>query len=144
MSYIPSCSYTSTLDTLNNIGKIYAAQRNYTKALQYYEEALKIDTQLGDQSGITIRLNNIASIHYEQGEYDEALEKFQHGLKIAEQLQQKSGQATQNWWIGLIYSRLGKKTKAISHLTQAMSLYRELGLQEKVERINAQIKNLKN
>jgi len=49
--------------SLNNMGLIYKVQGNYPKALKRYEEALKIDEQLGKLSGKARRLKKIASIH---------------------------------------------------------------------------------
>ena len=71
---------------LNNIGKIYTARGNYPEALKRYEEALRIDEQLGDLSGKPTDLNNIASIYYNQGNYPEALKKLVEALEILTKL----------------------------------------------------------
>jgi tetratricopeptide (TPR) repeat protein len=67
---------------LYNIGSIYDAQGNYSKALKWYEVSLQIDEQLGNLSGKASSLNKIGAIYDAQGKYPEALKKLEEALEI--------------------------------------------------------------
>ena len=50
---------------LGNIGIVYTEQKNYSKALEYYLQALKISEELGVKVGIAMNLGSIGSTYLE-------------------------------------------------------------------------------
>lgn len=127
---------------LNNIGLINKLQGKYPKALKLYEKALKIAENLGLLSKKVTFLNNIGSIYCTQQSYEEALPCFIEALNIAEKLSEKPYQARENWWLGRIYTQLGKKNKAMIYLRRALKIYRDLGLEGKTQKIQYEINDL--
>jgi len=61
---------------------LYAEER-YSKALEYYFRALKISEEIGDKSGISIRLADIGVLYSKQNKHEAALEYLEKALKIA-------------------------------------------------------------
>jgi serine phosphatase RsbU (regulator of sigma subunit) len=70
-------------NTLNNFGSIYKEQGDYTKAIDYHNQSLKIKKELGDKKGISGSLNDIGNIYKEQGDYTKSFEYSQQSLSIA-------------------------------------------------------------
>jgi len=56
------------------------------KALEYYEESLKIDEELKDKRGKATDLNNIGSVYKQWGKPEKALEYYEESLAIFEEL----------------------------------------------------------
>ncbi len=75
---------------LNKIGAILNDQ---SEALKRFEDALDIDRQLGDISGILVNLHNVGVAYYAQGNYSEAVKRFEEALEISEKLEGTVGKA---------------------------------------------------
>ena len=75
---------------LNNIGEIYQEQSNYREALNYYQQSLDIEKEIGNQAGFAISLNSIGMVHGQQGDYQKALHYLDQALKIAEEIGEES------------------------------------------------------
>ena len=48
--------------TLNNISQIFRARGDYDQALEFLEQSLAIQKEIGDKSGMGTTLNNISQI----------------------------------------------------------------------------------
>ena len=112
---------------LGYIGLIYHRQGNSPEANKRYEQALKIDEQLGNLSGKATRLNNIGLIYDRQGNYPEALTRLGQTLKIEEQLGDLSGKASSLSNIGLIYKDQGNYPEALKRFEQGLKIDEQLG-----------------
>jgi len=51
------------------------------QALEYYQQALKIDEELKDIRGKATRLNNIGGVYQDWGKPEQALEYYQQSAK---------------------------------------------------------------
>jgi tetratricopeptide (TPR) repeat protein len=69
-------------EAINNIGVIYDNHGEISKALEYYNEGLKIREEIGDKHGIAESLNNIGFVFEKHGDIPHALEYDHKGLKI--------------------------------------------------------------
>ncbi|MBA3012951.1 MAG: tetratricopeptide repeat protein [Desulfobacula sp.] len=69
---------------LNNLGMAYKTLGETTKAIEYYEKALRIDLNVfGDQHPkVAIRYNNLGSAYKTLGETTKAIEYFEKALRI--------------------------------------------------------------
>ena len=63
-------------DTLSRCGVVYALKGNYAKALEMYEDSLRIRVKIygHDHPDVATSLNGIASVYDSQGNYAKALE----------------------------------------------------------------------
>ncbi len=65
---------------LNNIGIIFHKKGELDKALEYYQESLRLKTNEKDK---TPTYNNIAVIYYKKGNYEKAIEYYEKAIEIA-------------------------------------------------------------
>ena len=68
----------------NSIGNIYYSQGDYVKALEMYQQSLKIRLAIFGENhpDVATSYNNIGFVYYSQGDYVQALEMYQQSLKI--------------------------------------------------------------
>lgn len=77
----------SLIHTLHTIGEIYREKKNWNKALEQYNEALKLQLSslesrlLSDLSSIAGTYICIGNIFFQQEKYQEALDSFSNALK---------------------------------------------------------------
>ena len=96
-----------------NIGNVYIDQGDYTKALEYYLNSLKVVQELSDKQIEEKMLLNIGNVYSELGDYTKAMEYYENSLKIAQELGDKKGEETGLGNIGYTYYDLGDYTKAL-------------------------------
>jgi tetratricopeptide (TPR) repeat protein len=53
---------------LNNMGIVFSCLGEYEEALAHYKSSLKLDQQLGDRSGVALKLGNIGQAYADLGE----------------------------------------------------------------------------
>ena len=74
------------LTSLNGIANAFHAAGNYTRALQYYLEALKRAEALGVRERISTAQLNVGNLYTTTGRYREALDYYFRSKKIREEL----------------------------------------------------------
>ena len=72
--------------TLNNIGEIYRAQGNPSKALKYLEQALTIRREVGDRAGEGFTCWNLGCTYEYLGDLARAEEYISLTVEIEEQV----------------------------------------------------------
>ncbi len=112
---------------LNNIGTIYYALGQKQKVLEYFEKALPIHREVGDQSSEATTLNNIGMVYDALGQKQKALEYYEEALPISREVGDRSGEATTLNNIGAVHSALGQKQKALEYFENALIIHREVG-----------------
>lgn len=110
-----------------NMGVVYATKGELDKALGYFEEALKLDEELGRKEGMAANFGNIGIVNRIKGELDKALEYHEKALKLDEELGRKEGMAAVYGNIGIVYRRKGEFDKALEYYKKALKLDEELG-----------------
>ena len=112
---------------LNTIGASYQLKGNYAKAIDFYQQSLKIRERLKDTKGISASVANIGSIYINIGEFEKALTYQLRSLKIFELMNNKQGMASAYNNIGLIHNNLGHYDQSIEYTTKGLKLFEELG-----------------
>ena len=107
---------------LSNIGLTYYEQKDYSKTLDCYFKALKIDEELGNKNGMAIRLGNIGLVYDAQKNYTKALDYYSKALKMREELGDKSLIAITLSNIGSLYTVQNKYGDAYNYLYHALAL----------------------
>jgi tetratricopeptide (TPR) repeat protein len=110
----------------NNIGMVYWNKGNYDKALKYYLTSLKIDEELGNQTGMASSYNNVGLIYWSQEDYDKALDNFTQVITIYSQIKDKKGMAGAYCNIGGVNYYKGKMDISIAFFKKALMLYEEV------------------
>ena len=80
-------------------------------ALEKYNQALEIQTKIGDKQGIAGTLHNIGVIHEQKGEYQMALEKYNQALEILTDIEDKKEIAKILDKINIIHASMKKNIK---------------------------------
>ncbi len=107
-----------------NIGVVYYNHSDYDKTIEYWQKALKTNTEIGNKKGIAA---NIGIVYYDQSNYPKALEYYQKALKIKEEIGDKKGTASNLGNIGLIYSYQSNYSKALEYYQKALKINEEIG-----------------
>jgi tetratricopeptide (TPR) repeat protein len=111
---------------VHNLGIVLQNRGKYKEALARYEEALKIEEELGDRSAVASSLHQIGFIHQERGEYKEALARYKEPLKIEEELGNRSGVAKSLHHIGIIHQVQGEYKEALVRYEESEKIFKEL------------------
>lgn len=126
---------------LNTIGASYQVKGNYIKAIDFYQQCLKIREELKDLKGVASSLANIGSIYININEFEKALEYQMRSLKLAEEMQNKESMASSLNNIGIIYQNLADYKKALDYNQRSLKLYEALGDKQGVAASYANIGN---
>ena len=83
----------------NIIASAYYLEGNFPKAIEEYQESVRIAEKIGDLKGAAYYTNNLGNIFFELDDYAQAEFYYKSALEIQEKLQNKTG-------LGLAYSNL--------------------------------------
>ncbi|MCD4734969.1 MAG: tetratricopeptide repeat protein [Bacteroidales bacterium] len=113
-------------DALSTQGGSYQIRGNYPRALDYYQQDLKIREEISDKKGVGATLNNIGIIYDNQGDYPEALSYYRRSLKVKEEISDKKGifNALNN--IGIIYHYQGDYPRALNYFQRGLKICEEI------------------
>jgi CHAT domain-containing protein/Tfp pilus assembly protein PilF len=111
-------------ETLLDLGITYGKMGEFTRALEFYQEALPLfpATAEGEASKAT-NLNNMADLYYRLGETRKSLDCYLESLKL-----KKAGRSRAITLdnIGGVFRRLGEYQQALEHHQQALTIFRAL------------------
>lgn len=109
-------------ELLNGMGLGYLNLNDYTKALQFFEQARGLYKTLDDNTGMARALNNIGNIHNSLGNYEKALEYHLNSLEIDEKDDNKKGITSSLNNIGIVYQNIGKWDDALSYYNRSLQM----------------------
>jgi tetratricopeptide (TPR) repeat protein len=78
---------------LGNLGLAYASLDEQSKAIEYYEEALKISREIGDRRGEGNHLFNMSLSLQVLGRQEKAISLARSALEIFEQIESPNAEA---------------------------------------------------
>lgn len=114
-------------DTLNTIGNIHINLGDYPKALDYYQNALKIFEQLSDREGLSTSFNNIGLVHFKLGDYKKALDYYEQSLRYRQSISDVYAEVITLNNIGEVYCVMKDYEKALSYFNRSLKLHKESG-----------------
>jgi len=114
-------------ELLDSIGSILINKGDYKLASEKLNQALEIQNELGDRSGIATTLHNIGNIHQSKGDYEDAFEKYNEALEIINELGDRSRIATTLHNMGNIHQSKGEYDVALDKYNEALEIKNELG-----------------
>ncbi|MFL5764215.1 MAG: tetratricopeptide repeat protein [Bacteroidia bacterium] len=126
---------------LNTIGAAYQVKGNYIKAIDFYQQSLRIREKMNDLESVAGSLANIGGIYINIGVFDKALEYQLRSLKLAEQMNNKPNIASSLNNIGIIYQNLMQYEKALYYNQRSLKMYTELGDKQGIAASYANIGN---
>lgn len=112
---------------LSEIGYLLKGLGDYKQAVEYYQQALNIQQQIGNKPGESAIFNNIAATAHACGDYDTSFDYLTKALTIQRQIGDKSGEGTTLNNIGETYRVRGDYASAINYLKKALIIRQEIG-----------------
>lgn len=101
----------------NNLGIIFSAEKNYDRALSYYQQSLALKNQMGsDYEGQATTLSNIGIIYFRKMDYKKAREFYSRALSYAAPLKDYEGICTYSLNLAEVEWLLGNDELAIRML----------------------------
>lgn len=110
----------------NGLGTVCYKRSDFNKALQHYQQAVDISTNIGDEKSNTSRLLNIGKIHFYQGDLNLALNYYQQAEINSETFYDDLGTAHAKKEIGSIFNQWQQYSQARDYYFQALHIYEEL------------------
>lgn len=107
---------------LGNLGLAFYELGNFTSAIQYFEDALKLAEQIGDQFHQGAWLGDLGNIYSMQGEYKKAIEYYERHLQIAREIKDERGEGHALANLGVSFAFLGDTAKALENYHQFRDL----------------------
>ncbi|MCT7988414.1 CHAT domain-containing protein [Laspinema olomoucense] len=112
---------------MTQIGEVYTALSDYTKALEQLEAALTIRQELNDRPGVGETLNHIGFVYSRLGDYPQALQQHEQALEIARTLNQRPIEGEALHHIAAVYAATGEYQKAVQLYQEALVIRQEVG-----------------
>ena len=113
-------------NAISNTGYYYNAIGENNNALQAYNEALEIQKEIGDSTGMSATLINSAYIFLNQGLIEKALDNYYLSLEIEENQKNQKGIATVLNAIGYIYYQQNNYSLATRNYQKSLVIRREI------------------
>jgi len=124
---------------LNNVGVVYKNAGEYDKAIEYYQQNLRIQEQLGQPLQMARSRANIGNVYYFFGlDYDKALDNYDAALELFRQYTEKYEDYTDEEYkecrvdmasiylnIGMVYQTLENLGLANDNFRRALRIYTE-------------------
>jgi len=118
-------SFIETAAAYRGLASIYSDRLLYTESLDYYLEAEKIYSQLGEVENQADLLNNLGIVYENLSIYDEAVMNYFRSLMLYESIESQEGIANSYVNIGNIYQTMSNLDRALDFYKQALVIYRE-------------------
>jgi tetratricopeptide (TPR) repeat protein len=112
---------------LNTQGVSFVIRGNYNKAINYFNQNLKLSKEINDKLGIAKVLNNFGAVYFRQGNYSKSINYYTKSLKLNQELKNRLGTANVLNNIGNIYIDQGDYNKAIDYYSQSLKIKEEIG-----------------
>lgn len=126
-NFSKSINYSNGLiQSLNYLGIAERNKSHYSKAFEYFVEALKASEDYNNLEQKGYALINIGNIYIYQTNYVGAIEYFEKGIEPAKKLNNKSMEAYCYLNLGRTYSRIEQYDKAGEYLLKTRALRTEL------------------
>ncbi|MEH2263288.1 CHAT domain-containing protein [Nostoc sp.] len=113
------------LEMLGSSG--YSRVGEYQKALEVYQQALKLRQIMGGKPNEAKTLTDIADILNRQGKKQEAINFLNQALDIQRQIKNRPAEAHTLTTLGDVYSSLGAYPESINTYNEVLSLWQNIG-----------------
>jgi tetratricopeptide (TPR) repeat protein len=109
-----------------NLSKIYRTLGELPKAIDYFEQSLKIYRRVSNRKGEADCLYQLSGIYDNSRELDKALMLSQQSIEIYREIKDRQGEAACLYQLSIIYRNLKELDKALSYSQQSIEICREI------------------
>ncbi|MBD2540731.1 tetratricopeptide repeat protein [Coleofasciculus sp. FACHB-SPT36] len=119
---------TPELDAIlwNGLGNSYQSRADYNKAIECFQNRLKIALEIKDRKGEGHALGGIGATYRSLGDYPEALKYFLKTLSIVREVSDYQGEGITLRNLGKVYAVLGDYHKAINFYNSSLVIARKI------------------
>ena len=114
-----------------NLGNVHYLLGNFSRAIHYHNERLKIATEFEDKAAERRAHSNLGNAHIFLGEFDRATENYKRTLQLAQELGDRAVEAQACYSLGNTYTLLKDYERAVEyhkyHLQIAQELFDRVG-----------------
>lgn len=118
---------TLIAENLNHLGVIEFYENNYSEALNYYSKSLEINLAKLNHRQMAINYANIGEVYLVMENYSGCIEKLDEALEIENKHSFSSLRIFILQILGLAWSKLDDKQKALNYYKQSLNLIDETG-----------------
>ncbi|WP_445454259.1 tetratricopeptide repeat-containing sensor histidine kinase [Flavobacterium sp. 25HG05S-40] len=119
--------------TTTNIGNSYLHQKNFPKAISYYNKAQQLFAKYPNPRGLGELYNNLGLYYTQTNNPSEALKTFDKAITAFTAIEDKFGISDTYFYIGTIYYNQNKLGEALSATNQSLALAKELQIIEQIQ-----------
>lgn len=112
---------------LGNLGILHSDRREFTEAIDSFQQALSICKQLGDLHGEGMTMLGLGAASQRQQRYGEAIQHHRRALLICRKTGDRWGEIRALGSLGAIHCGLGQIERAIRDFRQAIAGCRQIG-----------------
>jgi len=105
---------------------------DFPKALECYQNALRIEEEQENISGVIRQLGNIATINKDLGDYDQALKYNEQALELLRDFHNPDQEMHIAKNLGEIYRAKGDVSNALHYVSLQMDLAKKIGIKSEV------------
>jgi tetratricopeptide (TPR) repeat protein len=113
---------------LNNLGLARIGRGDLETAGACYRDALALSREVGDEHAANTAIANYARVKHYSGMHEEALQDLRAAMDFYERTGARRNAAITLRGIALIETEIGLFAAAVSHAEDALTVFRELGL----------------
>lgn len=110
----------------NTFGLLYWAKSDFTKSLDYFLLAAKLNDSLNNQIGLVRNYGNIGLLNYSTQNFDKAIEYTTKAMKLAEKLKMKKELSLAYGNLGIIYQSTKKYDESLIYHNKSLKLTKEM------------------
>ena len=114
-------------NAIGNLGGVYYALGDTSKAVELYQQALVIDRKIGDRRGESVDLGNLGLAYAVLGQTSKAIACYEQQLDMAREIHDRRGESIALNNLGLAYADTGDTGMAIATYEQKLKVVREIG-----------------
>jgi len=114
------------------------------KAIDYYEQTLVIQRQIGGRRGEGNALGNLGNAYNMLGQVEKAIDYYKQALVILREIGDRRGEGSALCNLGNAYNALGQVEMARQHLVAALSIGKELKIPNIVKIVTENLEKLDN
>jgi tetratricopeptide (TPR) repeat protein len=111
----------------NKLGNAYESLGQYQQAINFHQQSLEIDREIGDRDGEGGSLCNLGNAYQSLRQYQRAIDFYQQALVVQREVGNRQFEANSLGGLGNAYKSLGQYQQAINFHQQSLEIDREIG-----------------
>ncbi|WP_161636201.1 tetratricopeptide repeat protein [Saccharicrinis fermentans] len=110
---------------INAVAEGYWNKKDYYKAIEYYIRSIKLNSEIGNESGIGAISCNLGMIHADLQDYETSLKYFNTAISIRKKLKETNGLISAHINASVVLNKLERYAESIENLEDALLLATE-------------------